>query len=177
MKLSFSIVSAVAASSMLFASGCGRDEVTGPPELKLGRNLCAECGMMINEDRCSGAAVIAVDGVREHVTFDDIGCMLEYSNDLESNIQVIERYVHDHTTRAWVGWSEAWFVRGESDKIPTPMGSGIVAFANRDSAEQAREVWGGEVVSSAELGVWPSAEPMQNVEVSNARAAGDASDR
>ena len=41
----------LAAASLL--AGCDRAPLSGPPELRLGRDECVECGMIINDDRCS----------------------------------------------------------------------------------------------------------------------------
>lgn len=125
-------------AATLIIAGCDRAELTGPPELRLGRYQCIECGMLISEDRCSSAMVIEIDGVREHVLFDDIGCMLDYDDSDDRGSVVIERYVHDYGTRAWVVADAAWFVTAAPERLATPMGSGFVAFADAAAAERAR---------------------------------------
>src|SRR5690606_39706872 len=82
-------------------AACQRAELTGPPELRLGRDQCVECGMIINEDRFSLAALIDnTYGQREHILFDDVDCMLDYQHE-HTDIPLIERFAPDAGTRSW----------------------------------------------------------------------------
>lgn len=141
------IIIAALGIPMVLLSGCRRDELTGPPELRLGRDECAECGMLVNEDRFSSAMLIERDGVREHLMFDDAGCMIDYEAQHPGEFTVIERFVHDHPTREWVSASKATFIFAEREKLRTPMGSGIGAFASEDAAREAHAQFGGEILS------------------------------
>lgn len=131
--------------------GCERPELSGPPELRLGRDECAECGMLINEDRCSSAFLVERDAVREYAHFDDIGCMLDYEHAHAAELKFLEGYVHDHATRAWCPTTTAVFLVAEREKISTPMGSGIVAFADAAAAEKARDELGARIVDQDAL--------------------------
>jgi nitrous oxide reductase accessory protein NosL len=131
--------------------GCERAELSGPPELRLGRDECAECGMLINEDRCSSASLVERDGVREYAHFDDIGCMLDYQHAHAADLRFLESFVHDHTTRAWCPTTTAVFLVAEREKISTPMGSGIVAFADTAAAAKARDELGARIVDQDAL--------------------------
>lgn len=124
---------------------CGGDELSGPPDLRLGRDECVECGMLINENRCSSAFLIERDGRREHVMFDDIGCMLDYQHAERTGVVVLAGFVHDHNTRAWVEHATAAYLVTDPDRLPTPMGSGMVAFADQHSAEKARAEYSGSI--------------------------------
>lgn len=158
-----SIASLGVALSLACAAGCSRDELTGPPQLRLGRDECRACGMLINDDRCSSGMLIEVAGMREHVLFDDIGCMLEYERDHASgadesdaavdldSVTILQRSVHDYHTRAWVNADSAWFVRSDADALSTPMASGIVAFADRSAADAAIVQYRGDVLEYAQL--------------------------
>lgn len=115
---------------------CDSAPLTGPPELRLGREVCAECGMIVGEERCAAAMLVERDGKRERLIYDDIGCMLDDERD-DLGGAVIERYVHDHGTRAWVRAETAVFLVGAPADVRTPMGSGLVAFADLTSAERA----------------------------------------
>ncbi len=129
---------------------CGGDAGIGPPEVRLGRDECVECGMLIMEDRCSAARLIEVRGTREAQHFDDIGCMLEIERE-DPAPTVVERYVRDHGTRAWVPAARAAFIQSEA--IHTPMASGIVAFADRSGAEaRVREAGGAGPLGYAAIG-------------------------
>jgi nitrous oxide reductase accessory protein NosL len=115
--------------------GCTRPPLTGPPNLRVGRDECIECGMLVAEDRFSSASIVERQGERSYVFFDDIGCMLDYEYEQQGQVRVVERYVHDHDTRAWVPGLEAVYVFADRDSLRTPMGSGIAACADRAAAE------------------------------------------
>lgn len=137
----------------LSLTGCADEPITGPPQLRLGRVECAECGMIVSEDRFSAAFLIDRRGRREHIAFDDIGCMLDHEreHDAADGLVILGRFVHDHDTRAWAEAGEASFLLAEPDRLPTPMGSGIAAFGSRESAEAAHATVGGVVMDYDEL--------------------------
>lgn len=143
------------ASSMLSATiaciGCDSKPLSGPPELRLGRDQCRECGMIISEDRCSSALIVERDGHREYVKYDDIGCMLDFEREALDGAKVIERHAHDHDSRSWTNADQATFLVTDSDKVPTPMSSGLIAFAERRSAEAALAQYGGRIADYATL--------------------------
>lgn len=116
--------------------GCGQPEVSGPPNVRLGRDVCTECDMIVSEDRYSAGAVVRKDGVLEHVSFDDIGCMLDYQR-FHPDVQFVEEFVREASTHGWVAASNAYFVVSET--IRTPMGSGIEAYADGAAADAAAE--------------------------------------
>lgn len=133
------LIPAVAAACLL-VSACDRAPLTGPPELHLGRDECAECGMLINEDRCSAALVVEAppsSGRRRHLLYDDIGCLLDAELSRDAEFTIIERYVRDHAERTWHRAESAAYVIAPPDRLPTPMGSGMVAFKQRAAAEAA----------------------------------------
>jgi hypothetical protein len=39
-------------------AACRTGELTGPPDLRLGRDECAGCGMIISDGRCASAMLI-----------------------------------------------------------------------------------------------------------------------
>lgn len=134
--------------------GCRGEVLTGPPTLRMGRDECAECGMIISEDRCSSALLIerGNPGDREHAMFDDIGCMLDYEHHLAQETRVVQGFVHDHESRAWVPASGAFFLYANRDRLRTPMGSGIAAFSQRAGADEARRQFDGEIMDYQKLG-------------------------
>jgi nitrous oxide reductase accessory protein NosL len=140
------LVSFIAFSAL---GSCARTELAGPPNLRLGRDECAECGMIINEDRCSSGMLINREGVKEHALFDDVGCMLDWAH--ERPERVVRAFVHDHATRDWVPAEQATYVLADETKLPTPMGSGIAAFGTTSSAELTAREHAGEVLDYASL--------------------------
>lgn len=131
----------LAASAWIVAAtitGCSPPPLEGPPEVRLGRVECAECGMLISEDRCSSALLIEREGVREHLNYDDLGCMLDDERDGLDGATVVDRFARDYESRTWVRADAATFLFSEDKSLHTPMGSGIVAFSTRSVAEAAR---------------------------------------
>ncbi|MFN0059977.1 MAG: nitrous oxide reductase accessory protein NosL [Planctomycetota bacterium] len=141
----------VVALAWFVLAGCERRELTGPPVLRLGRDECAECGMMINEERSASALLIERASVREHALFDDLGCMIDYERDRPPDVRILDRFAHDHVSRAWFRTEHAVFLRTTPDKLPTPMGSGIAAFSDRAAAAAAQSTLGGRIVRYDEL--------------------------
>lgn len=131
-------------------AACSRQPLSGPPELRLGRDECGECGMLISEDRCSSAVLIVRDGAREHVLFDDIGCMLVYEDSGEHPVPV-ESFVHDYASGSWVAAPQASYLVADRGALSTPMASGIVAFASEEGAYALQKRVGGQVVSLSGL--------------------------
>ncbi len=131
-------------------AGCDDRTVDGPPVLRVGRDECAGCGMLIAEDRCAAACLVERDGVREPMVFDDLGCLLDYERDLPAGARVVSRFARDYHARAWLSCDAATFL-WTGDGVHTPMGSGIIAFADRAAAEQAHAAHAGEVIAWPEV--------------------------
>jgi len=130
---------------------CGREPLRGPPDLRPGRDQCAECGMLISEDRCSSALLLEQDGHRDYALFDDIGCMLDVERSGLGTRKVVERYVHDHNDKAWVKAEDAVFLLADPEMLNTPMGTGMIGFAKRADAESAQAKHGGRVLDYGAL--------------------------
>ncbi len=120
----------------LLAPGCHKDQVSGPPTLHLGRDECAHCGMIINEERFS-CAIRAADAP---LVFDDIGCMLDYRAE-HADLKLVDDFVHDYSTQQWLGAGHAAYVIASSGTVATPMGSGIVAFSTTEAANAQARTW------------------------------------
>lgn len=146
MKRSTMIGVCTAAAVIVTLTGCGRPPLVGPPELRLGRDECADCGMLVSEDRCSAALLIERDGVREHAIFDDLGCLLDFENEPPEGVVVIEAFARDYDTRQWVSAGHAHVLFADRTKLKTPMGFGIVACSARNNAERMQGLFGGEIV-------------------------------
>ena len=113
---------------LLMHGGCSQRVVEGPPVVKYGQDECAQCGMILNEDRFASALLIEKDGARSYLLFDDIGDQFQY--EAMHHPLVVSRFAHDFTSGQWIVAEEASFVVSET--LHTPMGSGIIAF--RDAA-------------------------------------------
>ena len=88
--------------------------------------------MIISEDRCCAALTVEENGRPETELFDDIGCLLDRER-TATGLRVTARYFRDYDTRSWIQASGGpWFIFNE--EVHTPMGSGIVAFGERERA-------------------------------------------
>lgn len=137
MKHTFSMA-LFALAAILFAHGCDQAPLSGPPELRLGRDECAECGMLISEDRCCAALLVETppaSGHRTHLLYDDLGCLLDAEIHRVGEFTVLERHVRDHPARMWLRAESAVFLKAPPDNVHTPMASGMVAFANPAQAD------------------------------------------
>jgi nitrous oxide reductase accessory protein NosL len=128
---------------LLTASACAVT-ADGPPHVEVDRTPCAHCGMLVSEPVF--AAAYRVPGADARV-FDDIGCLLE-SVSREPAARAIRFWFHDANTQAWIDGSTAVFVH--SDRLRTPMAGGLIAYAERASAERGARAHEGRVVGNLE---------------------------
>jgi copper chaperone NosL len=88
---------------------------------------CAACRMVISDARTVGQ-VVSRDG--EPRFFDDLGCLRTWlGQNRPGSDHVI--YVADHRTGVWVPADRAVFA--SSSRVDTPMGSGLLAYADKAS--------------------------------------------
>jgi copper chaperone NosL len=134
--------------ALLAACGSGPD-LDEPPDVRYGEDVCERCLMIINEARYA-AAYVTPDG--EPRLFDDIGGMAAYINEAPKDgvpEEVAVFWVHDYDTEEWLKAEEAFYV--ESEDLATPMGFGIVAFADKNRAEEWAADQAGTIRSYSEL--------------------------
>lgn len=125
----------LAAWAVVLSAGCDDRDLNAPPELRVGRDECAGCGMLIAEDRCAAAAIVERDGLREALVFDDLGCLLDLERDPPERVLVVRRFARDYDARSWIDCESATFAWTGDSGIHTPMGSGILAFAKSEAAD------------------------------------------
>ena len=114
--------------SVLLLACAGAPDLSQPPDIVYGEDICVECNMIISEPRFA-AAYYTVDG--EARRFDDIGDMCSYHGRHQE--EVVTFWVHDYDTEAWLPAEEAAFVL--SSEVYTPMAFGVVAFTEKNRAE------------------------------------------
>jgi copper chaperone NosL len=107
------------------SSGPDFDE---PPDIRYGEDSCERCLMIINEARFAAAYVTDAGETRR---FDDIGGMVAYIEEISEDVAVF--WVHDFDTEEWLKAEEAFYVESQQQ---TPMGFGIIAFADQQRATQ-----------------------------------------
>lgn len=135
----------------LLLAACSSEVLTGPPALRPGRDMCAECGMLVSEERHASALLVDDRGLRSHLVYDDIGCMLDAEAEGLDGKTVLERHVRDLGTGTWLAAESAAFLVTDPDRLPTPMGSGIGAWSSPAAAATAAQQHGGMVVDLAQL--------------------------
>ena len=118
---------------LLLLGACqSQPDLSQPPEIVYGEDVCTECGMIISEARFA-SAYYTQDG--EARIFDDIGGMLTHHADNQED--VAQFWVHDYETEEWIVAENAFYVSGE--ELHTPMGFGVVAFSNQARAQNFAE--------------------------------------
>jgi copper chaperone NosL len=100
--------------------------------------------MIISETRYASAYVTS-DGQERR--FDDLGEMLAFVGEEAEDVAVY--WVHDYETEEWLKADEAFIVKSAGER--TPMGYGIVAFADRARAESWAAANQGAVATLDEL--------------------------
>ena len=129
---------------VVLLAACGSEvDFDEPPEIVYGEDVCERCSMIINEARYA-AAYMTGDG--EAHRFDDIGGMLAGYEEVGEDVVVF--WVHDFDSEDWLKADQAHYVKG--DHI-TPMGFGIIAFADLERTEAWAAEEGGMVMTFAEL--------------------------
>ena len=92
-------------------------------------DMCSFCRMAISEKRYAAEIIDQEENVMK---FDDIGCMLRYRDAAGATLEPAAIFVTDFETREWLPADKAYFSRPANAK--TPMGSGIVANADKEKA-------------------------------------------
>lgn len=121
-------------------AGCGSDEASGPPEIIYGRDICIECGMIIDEARFA-AAYRSADGTEKK--FDDVGGLIIHGRE-KGDLDGATIWVHDFETEDWVEAPQAFYV--PTIAVASPMGHGILSFADEERAKRFANDLGGEVL-------------------------------
>lgn len=114
-----------------------------PPDIRYGEDICDRCIMIISEARYASAYVTKSGEIRR---FDDIGGMVAHEDELREDVAVF--WVHDYETEEWLKAKEAVYVKSQQQ---TPMGFGIVAFAEREQAEAWADQHDGTLLTYADL--------------------------
>lgn len=116
------------ALTLAWAAGCSRQTALNPPDIHYGAETCADCGMIINDPRYAAALAwrATPDGSPQTVSFDDIGCLLNWQRH-HARVQILAAWVKNVRTANWLNAFSALYVRNQ--RLNTPMGSGITAGA------------------------------------------------
>jgi len=129
--------------SALALSACDRADTDAPPSLHLDDDICAECGMIISDERFASAAITEDDAGRATtLLFDDLNCMASHEV-MNPELRIRRRWVHDHSTRAWIDANGATYLC--SPNLQTPMASHVAAFDKRQGADALHKALDGDI--------------------------------
>jgi copper chaperone NosL len=104
--------------------------------------------MLLSETR--SAAAISLGGDEgSWLLFDDVGCMIDYESSHQGSVRA--RQVHDWESEIWTDGAAAVYVLADADRVRTPMGSGIAAFASVGGATKLKSAVGGSMLMLDEL--------------------------
>ena len=112
-----------------------------PRPINYGSDECAYCRMMIT-DAEFGSQIVNKQG--RSYKFDSVECMAAY--DLtEDGDNFHSKWVPNFLDREeWLNANEAIYLHSET--LRSPMGLFLSAYSNRESAEEMKEEYGGEIV-------------------------------
>jgi copper chaperone NosL len=131
-----SIIALVFILAMILS--CKDNPGTGPAEIYYGEDICERCKMIISEETYSAQYTLP-GGVAKK--FDDLGCMIHYTLNGEAGEgdqeYIVSYYVKDYTRGEWIDGASAYYVW--SPNIKTPMGHGIIAVGDENTARELSE--------------------------------------
>jgi copper chaperone NosL len=116
-----------------------------PARIDTANDACHHCRMIVSAVRT--AAQIVAPGEEPRI-FDDIGCLRDYLARAALADDAV-RFVADHRTGAWVRAESAVFTKVKSTS--TPMGSGIIAHADRGSRDADPAARDGEGIDAGAI--------------------------
>ncbi len=129
---------------MLSAPSCSRTDLSGPPTVLIGDSTCAECGMIISDERFATATVDEQDRGPISVLFDDFNCQMIYESKM-SDLTILKRWSRDHSGLQWLNTESGWFAK--SNQIRSPMASGMAFFETRKDAQAFGQSINAEILS------------------------------
>jgi nitrous oxide reductase accessory protein NosL len=129
----------------LAATACERADPLAPPTVHFGEDICHVCGMIVTDERFAAAAIRRADDRLVPCVFDDVGCLVRF----EAKEAAPALYVRDYASDAWIAFEDA--VYAHCPTLPTPMASGVAAFATRDAAAVVTNEHPGELIDAATL--------------------------
>jgi copper chaperone NosL len=112
-------IAALAAIGLV--AGCQPVDRSRPPPLRFGQEACAQCRMIISDERFAAALTTEAGDTAK---FDDVGCLVQH--EAERFRASTAYWVRDFKADGWLSARDATFVR--SKQIASPMGFGLAAM-------------------------------------------------
>ncbi len=136
-------LASIAVAALFVIVGCDERSATGPPSVRLGDSVCAQCNMIISDERWATATIIEGPRGGEPRLFDDFNCQVAFESE-HPDTAALARWSHSFTTSEWIQTQNAYFLM--SPNLRTPMGSQVAAFATQAELDGARrELTGNEM--------------------------------
>ena len=98
--------------------------------INVGTDKCDQCNMTIIDDRYAAACKTPTG---QTFKFDDLHCMMEYSNKVVANVTEYYVAIYNRPFEPLVSCDEAYFIKNEI--FPSPMNSGYAAFIDENYAK------------------------------------------
>jgi len=136
----FRLLAAVVMASIVVVA-CDSARADGPPDINYGRDICIECGMIIDDPRF--AAAYQLDDGTERI-FDDLGGLI-LSGRERGELNTADVWVSDFDNEILLEAISAYFV--PTLGVASPMGHGILAYSDRSRAEAMASELDGEVIA------------------------------
>ncbi|RYM35050.1 hypothetical protein ERX46_06660 [Brumimicrobium glaciale] len=111
-----------------------------------GADACDFCKMSI-VDQIHGAEIVTDKG--KVYKFDAVECLIDYKNEMSKEQPMLFLTNHYHTPKELISAEGATFII--SEKLPSPMGEFITAFASKTAAEEAQKELEGKLYTWEEL--------------------------
>lgn len=129
---------------LLLFSGCGTKEIT-PKAIAERNDKCIQCNMAVVDDQF--ATQLTLEN-RKTLTFDDIGCMVEWVKE-NSTEKIAAQFVRDYETKEWIKLDAAAYVYEKS--IKTPMAYNVISFSDKQKAKEFATELNGTFMTSSDL--------------------------
>lgn len=123
----------------------GEEKLGVVPNIKLGKEACFHCGMIISDERFAAARR---QSETKELHFDDIGCLISSSRKLASTVSVTY-FVHELEGDGWIDGPTAGYVTAPN--VKSPMGYGLGAFKTAETAKVFAERYSGKTTTWTEL--------------------------
>lgn len=134
---------------LVAAVGCTSRDVTQPPVVHYGEDLCEHCNMIVSDERFAAALVLeAQRGRYRDLLFDDVGCLVDYLAD-HPDEPVAATWVRDYGEDGWLPAEQASYLW--SEQLHTPMLSGLAAMSSPQQVAAAAADYPGKLLDFGSL--------------------------
>ncbi len=118
-----------------------------PQDIKIGKDSCDYCKMIISDSRFSAEIVLKTGKVYK---FDDVGCMINFFWEKGYSEKDIALFlVSDYKSGKLIDATRAFYIL--NDNLRSPMSYNVAAFEDADEAEKFHDRNGGRIFNWAEL--------------------------